>query len=152
MLLELKRRTLTRSTTLGDLLVDGKLECYTVEDVVRKDPNPSTPANEGKVMHETAIPAGTYEVIVNMSPKFKAMFPRLLNVPGFTGILIHNGLSSQDSSGCILVGSVLVGERIQSGTTKPAFIKLRNKIQAAIARGERVWITITDDFPQEPQP
>lgn len=46
---------------------------------------------EGKVMHETAIPEGTYEVIVNVSVRFKRKLPLLLDVPYFTGILNPSG-------------------------------------------------------------
>jgi hypothetical protein len=44
-----------------------------------------------KIPHETAIPTGVYKVTVNMSPSKKRMLPRLLDVPGFSGILIHRG-------------------------------------------------------------
>jgi hypothetical protein len=57
-----------------------------------------------KVMHETAIPAGTYKIIVNMSPAKQRLLPRLLNVPGYEGILIHRGNMHTHTSGCILVG------------------------------------------------
>jgi hypothetical protein len=54
-----------------------------------------------KVPNETAIPAGAYNVTLNVvSPKFKdrawakpygGKVPRILNVPGFEGVLIHPG-------------------------------------------------------------
>lgn len=146
MLLELKRNKLNSVCTLGSLYVDSLFECFTLEDVVRLD-DPSTPANEGaKVYGQTAIPAGTYEVIVTVSPKFKKRFPRLVDVPGFTGILIHNGLDADDTLGCILVGSAIAGNSIKPGTTKPAFAKLMAQIEAALARGESVKITVSNDF------
>lgn len=69
--------------TVGRLFVDGKYLCDVLEDKVRE---PGV-----KVPGETAIPAGRYRVIVAMSPKFKRELPRLLDVPGFEGILIHAG-------------------------------------------------------------
>ncbi len=96
MKLELKRIALKPTYTIGKLYIDGEYFCDTCEDRVR-------PKGE-KVPGETAIPAGSYKVIVNASPKFKRLLPRLLNVPGFDGVLIHRGNSDKDSSGCILVG------------------------------------------------
>lgn len=96
--LKLERRNLQEGYTEGVLFVDGEYFCDTLEDKVRDLPE------EKKVMHETAIPAGTYKVIVNQSPKFKRELPRLLDAPFFEGILIHRGNYPKDTSGCILVG------------------------------------------------
>ena len=71
--LQVIRHAFKPTYTIGKLYIDGKYFCDTLEDVVRKGP---------KVMHETAIPAGTYEVILNVSPRFGKVLPRLLNVPG----------------------------------------------------------------------
>lgn len=143
--LTLTRNTFFPTTTLGVLSVDGKLECYTLEDRVRVDPNPETPQNEAKVYGETAIPEGRYRVVINMSPKFKKLMMRLLDVPGFTGILIHGGNKHQDTFGCILVGQAISGETIKPGTSTPAVRALFNKVQAALNKGEEVWITITSE-------
>lgn len=142
--LGLNRFQHTETTTLGVLSIDGKVECYTVEDRVRVDPDPSTPQNEAKVYGETAIPAGRYRVVMNMSPRFKKVMPRLLDVPGFTGILIHGGNTHKDTFGCILVGQALSGDKIKPGTSTPAVRALYAKIQSAIDRGEEVWITIKE--------
>ncbi|MBP1592995.1 MAG: hypothetical protein H6Q12_13 [Bacteroidetes bacterium] len=96
MKLELRRIALKPTYTIGKLYIDGEYFCDTCEDKVR-------PRGE-KIPGETGIPAGTYKVIVNVSPKFKRLLPRLLNVPGFDGILMHRGNTAKDSSGCILVG------------------------------------------------
>ena len=92
----LKRIAFKETYTIGKLYIDGVYFCDTLEDKVR-------PKGE-KVYSKTAIPAGTYDVIVNYSPRFKKMLPRLLNVPNFEGVLIHSGNTAEDSSGCILVG------------------------------------------------
>jgi len=94
MKLLLKRIFKGETYTIGKLYVDGVYVCDTLEDKVR----------EVKIKHETAIPAGTYDVILNLSTRFKRILPRLLNVPGFDGILIHPGNDKDDTSGCILVG------------------------------------------------
>jgi hypothetical protein len=69
-----------------------------------------------KVAHETAIPMGVYKVIVNLSPSKRRMLPRLLDVPGFSGILIHRGNTNSDSSGCILVGENKVKGKVINST------------------------------------
>ena len=146
MKIELHRQKLTAKVALGDLYVDGVYECHTLEDVVRLDDS-STPQDEGaKVFGETAIPAGTYRVIINLSPRFKRQMMRLLEVPNFTGILIHGGNTAEDSHGCILVGQELAGETIKAGTSTPAVRALQAKVQAALDRGETVTIAITNDF------
>lgn len=142
MKLELVRHTFLPTTTIGNLYVDGKLECYTVEDRVREDPRPDTPQNEAKVYGETAIPEGRYRVVITESPRFKKPMMRLLDVPGFTGILIHGGNTHKDTQGCILVGHAISGNAIKPGTSTPAVRALFDKVQAAINRREEVWITI----------
>jgi hypothetical protein len=94
----LKRIALRDDYTIGKLYIDGSYFCDTLEDRVRDL------AKEAKVPAKTAIPSGTYKVMVNTSPKFKRLLPRLLDVPHFDGILIHRGNTPEDTAGCILVG------------------------------------------------
>lgn len=98
MKLELNRIAKKPLYTIGWFFIDGKYFCDTLEDRCR-DLN-----KKEKVLNETAIPAGTYEVIVNVSAKFKRKLPLLLDVPYFSGIRIHRGNTDKDTSGCILVG------------------------------------------------
>lgn len=103
-----KREFFAETYTIGKLYVDGVYFCDTLENPVRP---------EGvKIPNETAIPYGTYDVIVNFSPKFKRILPRLLNVPMFDGILIHRGNSVKDTSGCILVGENKVKGMVLNST------------------------------------
>lgn len=95
--LRLERECL-EERTLGKLYINKEFFCSTIEDKYRDL------SKEKKVYGETCIPFGTYKVIINMSPKYGRLMPRLLDVPHFDGILIHYGNTEQDSAGCLLVG------------------------------------------------
>ena len=97
----LVREIKTAKQTHGRLFkVDenGKREflCYTLEDAERPV----------KIKGETAIPTGTYTVIVTMSPRFKKELPLIMTVPNFSGVRFHGGNTEKDSEGCPLLGMV----------------------------------------------
>lgn len=117
--LTLTREPSTAHSTPGSLLVDGVFECYTLEDVVR----------DKKIHGETAIPAGTYKVIIDMSNRFKRLLPLVVDVPGFAGIRIHPGNTDKDTEGCILVGTSRSKDFV--GNSRVAFDALFKKMQAA---------------------
>jgi hypothetical protein len=136
--LELHRVDGDTAGTRGSLFVNGALECCTLEDTVRLGK---------KVPKETAIPAGTYPLILNVSPKYGKVMPRLLDVPNFDGILIHPGNTEEDTWGCILVGLSFDGSgHITGGTSTTAFNALFAKLRAAHMRQEPIDITVTNDF------
>lgn len=116
--------------TIGSLYIDGLFECLTLEDEVRSDPNPTTPANEAKVAGKTAIPTGTYQVVIDMSPRFKRLMPHILNVPGFEGIRFHSGNKAADTEGCILLGQTRTSNHT-IGQSKLAYEAFFKKLQAA---------------------
>lgn len=122
--------------TVGRLYVDEKLYCNTLEDVVRDLDK------EKEIPGKTAIPAGTYKVIYNWSPKFGRNLPRLLNVPHFEGILIHPGNTADDSAGCILVGNnTAVGRLTNSRDTSDCLNVL---IEDAQRNREEITIEIIE--------
>lgn len=129
-----KRVFYKKEYTIGKLYVDGIPFSETLEDRVRDL------TKENKVPGETAIPAGRYRVIVNVSPKFGRELPRLLDVPGFEGILIHRGNSAADSDGCVLLGENREKGRVVNST--PYELRLTRLIKEAIQKGEEVWITV----------
>lgn len=141
--LTLNRAKSNALATLGHLFVDGVPFCVTLEDVVREDPNPATPANEAKVYGETAIPPGRYPVKITWSVKFQRDMVAVENVPGFTGIRVHSGNDADDTLGCILVGKVVLGpNRIQGGSE--VMPRLFNIIHKALEKSESVWLNIHD--------
>lgn len=119
MQITIKRLYKTDTSTIGELLIDGIFECFTLEDAERKV----------KIKAETAIPKGSYKVIINESNRFKRLLPLLLNVPDFEGVRIHSGNSNHDTEGCILVGQTRNKNYI--GQSRKAFDKLFKKMQAA---------------------
>ena len=101
--LKLIRKIFTTNSTIGELSINGKFFCHTLEDCDR-DTNRNKHLEEGKIYGETAIPAGYYPVILNMSNRFKRILPLLINVEGYEGVRMHNGNTKQDTLGCILCG------------------------------------------------
>ena len=138
MKLSLTRNPSTKNCTLGTLLVDGQQTFYTCEDVVRET---EAPVKEWKITGSTAIPRGTYEVIITHSVRFKKELPLLLNVPGFSGVRIHPGNTAEDTEGCILVGERILGESVVE--SRKAFLDLFVQMKDAIANGEKIHIEIT---------
>lgn len=134
MKLEVKRPDMCGPVcTIGRLFVNDVNTCFTLEDVVRPD--------GVKVFGETAIPEGTYKVIVNYSNRFQKLMPLVLDVPGFEGIRIHPGNTAADTHGCILVGTNSTGTTITN--SRKAYDPLFEQIKAAFDAGEEIWLTIS---------
>lgn len=146
--LKLERRWPCPDYTIGRLSVDGTYFCDTLEDTVRDL------RVEKKMPAQTAIPAGTYRVAMDVvSPKYSnfarypwakpygGRVPRLVGVPHFEGILIHPGNTAADTAGCILVGHNKVkGQVLESVLT---FRRLMDEyLVPAELRGETITITI----------
>lgn len=134
MKLLLQRFAQTPEYTVGRLYIDDKFFSHTMEDVVRDMPK------EKKIMHKTAIPAGTYKIVVNRSPKFKRDLPLLLDVPYFEGIRIHRGNTARDSSGCVLVGINREKGKVLDSTIHE--LKLTEILKNAQNSGEPIEIEI----------
>ena len=73
MKLKVVREIKTEVSTIGRLFVNEKFFCYTLEDKDRglKQTDSLLFINTKKIFGVTAIPSGNYELIVNLSPKFK---------------------------------------------------------------------------------
>lgn len=134
----LKRIAKKPTYTIGKLYIDGEYFADTLEDRDRGLTQDMDLEDilRIKVYGETAIPTGTYRIDMNtISPKFKdrswakpykGKIPRLLNVPGFDGVLLHPGNSANDSLGCVLVGNnTQVGKVLNS---QAVFKRLMQKL------------------------
>lgn len=105
MRLTLKRIAKKKDYTIGRLYINGDYFCDTIEDAVRITSADSlSEMRRKKIQNKTAIPDGSYEVIITMSARFKKLLPLLLNVPAFEGVRIHSGNTANDTEGCIIVG------------------------------------------------
>lgn len=133
MKIEVKRIAKRSTYTIGKMYIDGNYFCDTLEDVDRgiNQKDSLDTIKKIKIVGATAIPTGTYKVIVNMSPKFQRNLPRLIDVPGFEGILIHRGNTDKDTAGCILVGdNKVVGKVINSTPYETKLVDILSKAQA----------------------
>lgn len=124
MKLLLDRSHYEKDATVGELWVDGEWECNTLEDEVRQGP---------KVPGHTAIPTGRYDILITWSPRFKRRLPLLINVPGFDGIRIHPGNTSEQTDGCLLVGDRVIRHEGMPFLThsRVAFDRLFAKLDAS---------------------
>ena len=116
---------------IGDLFINGVFFCHTLEDEIRADGK--------KVKHETAIPAGKYQVLLTLSNRFKRVMPILVGVPMFEGIRMHGGNNSKHTSGCPLVAFNTDYKTIWTTAEK----ELTNKLKL---EKEKVFIHISNGF------
>lgn len=142
MYLTLNRTFFGPTYTIGKLSVDGIYHSDTIEDVNRdlnKD-GKLEGSGEIKVQDKTAIPFGTYKIILNMSNRFKKILPLLIAVPGFDGIRIHSGNDEHSTSGCIIVGTN--DKKGWVSNSKVAMEALMKKLQPQFDLGQEIFITI----------
>lgn len=152
MKLTLKRIFKGPRYTIGKLFINGVYECDTLEDQDRGLTSQMSleEIKAKKVYRETAIPTGTYSInMTTVSPKFKdrawakfcgGKLPRLIDVKGFEGVLIHVGNTYKDTFGCILVGeNKLKGQLINSTVT---FQNLYAEMIEAKLKGENIELII----------
>lgn len=139
--------------TVGRMSIDGTFICNTMEDIDRglDDGMQDWMIRNKKIPNVTAIPTGRYEVEMNVvSPRFskypfymdvcQGKVPRLKNVKGFDGILLHCGVDHSNSSGCILLGLNKVKGKLTD--SKETFKKVYALMKEAHDRGETIYITI----------
>lgn len=130
-------------STIGALYIDGRFDCFSLEDQ----------AQQVKVKGETRIPSGVYTVKLRtegqLNEKYAGKFPEhrgmlwLQDVPGFEWIYIHVGNTDDHTAGCILVGDTAHahGELAQSTL---AYRRIYGRISNAILAGEPVEISVED--------
>ena len=131
-------------------ITDGrKFLCYSLEDEYRND----------KVMHETRVPAGTYQIQLRKVGGFNARYAKkygdfhkgmlhVQDVPGFEYILIHTGNTDEHTSGCLIVGDSQENNQLLKngfiGKSVQAYKRIYTPIAEALENGEEVTITYVD--------
>ena len=131
---------------------NGKREflCYTLEDEHRDE----------KVMKETRIPAGTYNITLRTAGGFHSRYIKkygnmhkgmlwVRDVPGFEYILIHTGNTDEHTAGCLLVGDTQSQNVTKSkdgfvGASVDAYKRIYPPIAKALEEGKKVTITYTN--------
>lgn len=139
--------------TIGRVYIDDVYICDSIEDKDRAltQTTKLQDIKKVKVQNETAIPTGTYKLTMKVqSPRFSrkefykkycnGYLPRILNVPGFDGILLHCGATQNSTSGCIILGyNKIVGRVVDS---EKAFKTVYETLKTASDKGEEITITI----------
>ena len=148
MKLTVVRTQLGKDATNGILLIDGVFECYTLEDQYQAV----------KVMHETCIPEGTYDINFRKTGGFHAKYSEryknahygmlhIQDVPNFTYILIHTGNTDEHTSGCLIVGETQQDLEISKdgfiGSSTVAYKKMYAKVAGQLLQGKKVTIEYT---------
>lgn len=130
-----------------------KFLSYTLEDEYRDV--------EGgkKVMHETRIPAGVYNITLRTVGGFHAKYTErygdmhkgmlwVRNVPGFEYILIHTGNTDEHTSGCLLVGDTQTNNQTKKdgfiGSSTNNYKRIYPPIAEVLSNNGIVSITYTD--------
>ena len=142
--LEVLRYNQEKDFTDGIFKIDGKFQCFTIEDEVRTQ----------KVYGETAIPLGRYKVEFRTEGGFNQRYLNkygsefhkgmlwIKDVPNFEYILIHIGNDDDDTAGCLLVGmSQNADKQGFLGSSGAAYKNIYPIVRDAILRGEEVCIT-----------
>ena len=146
--LDVIRTPFGKDATNGMLFIDGIFECYTLEDQYQAV----------KVMHETCIPEGTYDIKFRKEGGFHSKYSaryknahygmlHLQDVPNFTYILIHAGNTDEHTSGCLIVGETQQDLDIADdgfiGSSTVAYKKMYSKVANQLLQGKKVSIEYT---------
>jgi len=155
MKIEVNRFADNGEATLGILLIDGIFECFTVEDQEQKG---------DKIMHETRIPNGTYDIKLRAEGGFHNRYAGKygnmhkgmlcvhnrpnwkieLNGKSFQYILIHTGNTDDHTSGCLLLNDAVSGSTFTGSSSVNAYKRIYPKIAKALTDGGNVTIEYKD--------
>lgn len=95
LLLKIKRLRTSKDAIFGEIVVDGKWVCYSMERTA------------------VAIPLGSYNATMELSPHFGFATPHL-DVPNRTYIEVHPANYPSQLQGCIAVGQQIDGDALDN--------------------------------------
>ena len=149
MKLQVVRHQFGKDATNGMLFIDGIFECYTLEDQYQAV----------KVMHETCIPEGTYDIEFRKTGGFHAKYTEryknahygmlhVQDVPNFKWILWHSGNTDENTAGCLLLGNSQESNLVKKdgfiGSSRDAYKLVYPRVAEAIVSGQDVEVTYID--------
>ena len=151
MKLKIWRKWPKKGYCIGIFYVSGKRLCESMEDEDRGlvQTMPTGKINQIKVYGRTAIPKGTYKVVLSVSPKFKdrpwakkwgGIVPEILDVKGWTGVRIHPANSASELLGCCAPGDNLKVGKVLNSTKR--YDELMKQLVPAWEKGEDITIEI----------
>jgi hypothetical protein len=141
---QIKRTDKTKNSSIGELYIDGKFQCFTLEDTER--------TNGQKIFGETAIPVGIYTLSLRtkgstLNEYYKKHYPdihkgmiEIENILEYKNVYIHIGNYPKDTLGCPLVGLVKGIDEIKESTK--AYYKIYPIIASAILNNEDVTLEV----------
>ena len=145
MKLQVIRTQFGKDAASGLVFIIGIFECYTLEDQYQAV----------KVMHETCIPEGTYDIKLRTTGGFHARYAakygimhhgmlHIQDVPGFEYILIHTGNTDENTSGCLILGNTQQDLDVSQdgfvGSSVAAYKRFYPKVAGELLKGNDVTI------------
>ena len=145
MKLQVVRTQFGKDATNGLLFIDGKFECYTLEDQYQAV----------KVMHETCIPEGEYDIQFRKTGGFHTRYSakygnshygmlHLQDVQGFTYILKHSGNTDEHTSWYLIVWETKqdldLGKDGFVGQSVKGYKTMYRKVANELLQGKKVSI------------
>ena len=144
MKIQVIRYSTSKKDTLSLIFLNELFECYGLEDSYHKT----------KIKHKTRIPDGIYNLdwnknITPMTVRYRKKFKwfkyhlEVKNVENFSNIYIHIGNTSEDTSGCLLLGDTTKSNKNSGGfisNSTSAYKRFYEKIRDLLISGEKVTI------------
>lgn len=149
----LQRYSDNKESTQGLLFVDKKFFCFILEDEHR----------DVKVMSETRIPSGLYELKIQRSDtpltvKHRADYNKtevwfkyhieVTGIPNFSGVYVHAGNTDDHTAGCLLPADTQGNNQIEEGRQErsiQATKRFYHKVYPALEKGQRVYLKVQDE-------